>query len=278
MTPSLCFPDRKKSCFACCPPIRPAEYDHADHRNIIMRILRENSRSYSSSEIEIRSVTGFSCWALGYIDKDYRQVGCMLHPKLNNGKDLRYRIDYGSKCVRENCYEEGIFASLNNKQKYFWLSLTEGMDSFDYSSRKKNVLFRLLGWGNRLLTEVASNESGKYYSGNQFIKCYPFFNTELLPKGHSFLVNYIIEIKGVNLLKNVLFRTKYEDFSRGLVEQINRVFEPSNVDTFVHKLDIGREFSDFLRLVMSVKKATETEAGKLEDFVVEKLDIFCRNI
>ncbi len=37
--PTLCLPDTGKSCFACCPPIRPAGYEHVQHINIIKRIV-----------------------------------------------------------------------------------------------------------------------------------------------------------------------------------------------------------------------------------------------
>jgi hypothetical protein len=37
--PTLCLPDSGKSCFACCPSIRPAGYEHVQHLNIIKRIV-----------------------------------------------------------------------------------------------------------------------------------------------------------------------------------------------------------------------------------------------
>ena len=37
MTVSLCFPDEEKSCFACCPPIRAAGYEHIEYKNFINR-------------------------------------------------------------------------------------------------------------------------------------------------------------------------------------------------------------------------------------------------
>jgi molybdopterin-guanine dinucleotide biosynthesis protein A len=42
----LCAPDGDKTCFACCPPIRPAGYEHVDHRAAVARMLRENTLSF----------------------------------------------------------------------------------------------------------------------------------------------------------------------------------------------------------------------------------------
>lgn len=92
---TLCVPDARRSCFACCPPIRPAGYEHIQYRNMVMRMLRENTRDFAAGGGGL--ITGFSCWALGYLDEDFRQVGCLLHPARNHGQDLRYRVGYEEK-------------------------------------------------------------------------------------------------------------------------------------------------------------------------------------
>ena len=76
--PTLCFPDHEKTCFACCPPIRPAGYEHIRYKNIIRRMLRENNEDFLQTKMEIIPITGFSCWALGYLDKSHKLVGCLL--------------------------------------------------------------------------------------------------------------------------------------------------------------------------------------------------------
>lgn len=278
MPSSLCFPDTDKSCFACCPPIRPPGYVHADYKNIIKRILRENSAEYNPDKRDIKPVTGFSCWALGYIDAEYKRIGCLLHPQVNNGHDLRYRIDYGFKCSRESCPEEKIFSIMGKKQKYFWLNLTTGMDSFEYSNRKTNLLFKMLGWGNRLLAEICDNDDTKYYDKKQFLKSYPFFNTRLSPRGHSFPVNQLVKIKGPELLMSSKFKNKYENFSKMLTGKLKTNFKfPLNA-VFVHKLGINNEFSDYIRLTLGVSKAEITLVNKLHDFVLDELDSFCKKI
>ena len=113
--PSLCLPDKEKSCFACCPPIRPAGYEHVQYKNIVKKILIENTLSF---QLQKKSITGFSCWALGYIDKNFKQVGCLLHPEYI-GTDLRHLTGYGEKCKRETCLEAKIFLNLEYNTKIF---------------------------------------------------------------------------------------------------------------------------------------------------------------
>ena len=278
MPSTLCFPDSEKSCFACCPPIRPPEYTHADYENIIKRTIRENSKDYNPDEKDLKPITGFSCWALGYVDAEYKKIGCLLHPLVNNGRDMRYRIDYGVKCLRESCPEEKVFSMLAEREKHFWLSLTTGMDSFEYSNRNTNQLFKMLGWGNILLAEISDNDNGKYYSKKQFLRRYPFFNTRLLPKGHSCPVNYIIREKGVDLLANIDFKKKYENFSKMIQEKISLNFKLPHGGIFVHKLGINREFSDYIRLTLGIGKAEITFVNNLYDFVLNELDLFCKEI
>ena len=94
---TFCFPNQEKTCFACCPPIRPADYEHLEYKNIIERILRENTEGFRNRDEGIVQITGFSCWALGYIDGNHRLVGCLLHPAQNKGVDLRHRVGYEKK-------------------------------------------------------------------------------------------------------------------------------------------------------------------------------------
>ncbi len=276
MNPSLCFPDGEKSCFACCPPIRPSGYVHADHENIIKRMLRENTTEYDPGQRDIKPIQGFSCWALGYIDAEYKKIGCLLHPEVNNGRDLRYRIDYGAKCARESCQEAKVFSIIEEKQ--FWLNLTSGMNSFEYSNPKTNLIFRMLGWGNRILGEISGNDKKNYYNKKQFLKSYPFFDTGLSPRGHSFPLNQIIKVKGPEVFRSREFKNKYEIFSKLLEEKIKTNFALPAHGIFVHKLDIDSEFTDYLRLTLGLRKAEINLGDKLRDFIIYELDRFCKKV
>jgi hypothetical protein len=108
-----------KNLFRLLPPIRPVGYEHIRHKNIIERMLRENTLAFNKEDRGLSPITGFSCWALGYLDEEYRRIGCLLHPFQNDGVDLRYRVDYGSKCCRESCPESKTFSDLDPCAKEF---------------------------------------------------------------------------------------------------------------------------------------------------------------
>ena len=76
------------------------------------RDLKENSEDFDRQGKGIIPITGFSCWALGYLKDNHRLIGCMLHPFQNDGVDLRFRVDYGEKCSRESCEEQKVFSGL----------------------------------------------------------------------------------------------------------------------------------------------------------------------
>lgn len=141
---TLCYPDGKKSCFACCPPIRPQRYEHISFKTIIHRELVNNTLRFKNSIPSRRPITGYSCWAMAYIDDSFKIPGCLLHPYLNQGEDLRYLVDYGEKCKRESCIEYDLFSILSEKEKLFYIRMTDRMDFFTYSSRRLNPLFHLL--------------------------------------------------------------------------------------------------------------------------------------
>lgn len=278
MISSLCFPDRIKSCFACCPPIRPAGYDHFDHKNSIKRLLLENSSEYDPEDKDVRPVTGFSCWAMGYVDNEYRQPGCLLHPCQNRGHDLRYRIDYGTKCIREICYEARVFERLNEEQKKFWLTLAEGMDSFEYSSRKINILFKITGWGNKILGIIADRESDKISGKSPFLKAYPFFDSNIYPRGNAYLLTYLVNKRGVKALKKMKFMKSFKLFSRNLTASIKERFDMVTGPVHVHKMDMDPLFTDFLRLSLQLKKSEYSTVENILNYTDDQLKLFCRSI
>lgn len=213
---TLCSPDWEKSCFACCPPIRPAGYEHIQYKNILIRELRENTRRMSKTDLNTVPITGFSCWALGYLDERFRRIGCLLHPYQNQGSDLRFRIEYGEKCRRESCPESAIFAELTGDTKRFWLQLADGLDSFAYSSRKENPLFSLMAWGPFLLELIPKVESARHVGKMIFFEEYPFFSAVETPRAHAYPATCIIRESSAHLLKMPAFTEEFLRFSRSL--------------------------------------------------------------
>ena len=272
-TGTLCFPDGLKSCFACCPPIRPAGYEHATYRNIIKRILRENTGSFVKEDRATHPIRGFSCWGLGYLDKDCRLPGCLLHPSQNDGIDLRYRVDYGEKCRRESCPEAKTFAKLTPQVKAFWIHLADGFDSFSYSSRSTNILFRMMNWGEPLLHLIPATEGEGTFTGESFLKTYSFFTTSLPPRGHAYLLGRLIDEKKIHWLKSIAFKDAFERFSLDLLGNFSQCLPATPTSSLVHLLHLDRDFTDFVRLFLGITRIGNEEALDLKcriDAEVEK--------
>ena len=275
---TLCAPDQEKTCFACCPPIRPAGYEHIQHRNILKREFRENTLAFRRDDLEVVPITGFSCWALGYLDKDCRRIGCLLHPLQNEGVDLRFRVDYGEKCRRESCPESVVFSRLGRDAKRFWLHLADGLDSFAYSSRKENPLFTLMGWGKRLLELIAAVHGYRRYDREGFLGLYPFLQRTLAPRCHAYLVKHLFTEENVHCLKEPGFREEFLRFSGTLSSSIKEAFGETPGETAVHRLPLDRDFLDFLRLSVKITKINEEDALRLKALADEALEKFRRTL
>lgn len=260
------------------PPIRPVGYEHLSHKNIIRRILRENTRAYDREEKGIRPITGFSCWALGYLDGGAARVGCLLHPVQNQGKDLRHRVDYGDKCSRETCPEAKVFSRLKPEGRRFWLCLAEGQDAFSYSSRKENPLFHLLGWGPAVLGLIASVRTGRPPGRESFLRDYPFFTTPLAPKACAYLLKGLLDRDRLQVLENPQFRTDFEGFHRQVSESLAVEAGGEAADPPVHRQGLDPDFVQFLRLSLGMKRLSHHNALRLKERVDEALDDFRRSM
>ena len=100
---SLCQPDPSKSCGACC-----GLYNCEDHsRNTLEVLLQRRTSLFLSSGKDPElfqkaySVEKFpsnpklveaiyNCEFLGFLDAERKRVGCLLHPSVNQGEELRY--------------------------------------------------------------------------------------------------------------------------------------------------------------------------------------------
>jgi hypothetical protein len=271
---TLCAPDGQKSCFACCPPIRPPGYEHLQYTNEIKRVLRENTASLRREDKSLRPITGFSCWALGYLDGGFKRIGCLLHPFQNDGEDLRYRVDYGDKCARESCLEAGVFAHLSPEGRDFWIRLSEGLDSFSYSSRTLNPLFRILGWGSPVLDLVAAAEKERSLPGDSILETYPFFETTLAPRANAYPLRALIHSENLDLLKSPRFRDGFEELSHSLSKQLSSQVLSGSAAPYVHLLPMDPDFLDFVRLSGHIVRASEEEGTSLKAFVDHELAVF----
>jgi len=277
---SLCFPDGKKTCFACCPPIRPARYEHLQYEGIVKRMLRENTRAFTAGD-DVRPITGFSCWGLGYLDPACTLVGCLLHPARHHGKDLRFRIDFGEKCRREVCPEAGIFDRLDDRAKAFWLTLTRGLDSFSYSSRKINPLFRLLNWGPNILGLAAREGDGCLSDSCFLFDVFPFFATSLSPRASAYPAErLLLRSGGEALLRDPGAAGHLEKLQEKLILKLAGCARPQLPAgaPHVNLLHVERSFRDFLRLALDIQRMDESAALELKARADEEVESYAGDL
>jgi hypothetical protein len=104
----LCQPDGAKSCGACC-----GLYNWEDHsREALSSLLEKRTELFFSlgkrpdillyRRLSQDLLTGrelcetiHNCEYLGFVDTDRKRVGCLLHPALHRGVDLRVHSFYG---------------------------------------------------------------------------------------------------------------------------------------------------------------------------------------
>lgn len=242
-------------------------------------MLRENTAGYDPEERCVSPIVGFSCWALGYVDPKYRLVGCLLHPAQNRGEDLRYRVDYGEKCRRETCTEARIFLKAGLPARLFWLRLTEGLDSFAYSSRQANPLFRLLGWGPEILERIAREEEGEKFDSERFLQIYPFFTTGLAPKAAAYLLAGLVQHRGLSPLRDKAFASRFEEFLSRLAKTLRSASIGKSPYRATHRLGMDSQFLDFVRLFLGMRHVSEVEARQLKemaDVAVQRFGEECR--
>ncbi len=109
----LCQPDGEKSCGACC-----GLYNWKDHSRAALEKLLRNRTSPISPPVNPESPPQsapppgyvkllddiYNCEFLGFVDAGRKRVGCLLHPAVNGGKDLRDSSFYGVElCAGHFC-------------------------------------------------------------------------------------------------------------------------------------------------------------------------------
>ncbi len=113
----LCQPDDHKSCGACC-----GQFNWQDHtREAITEIIELQTKMFFAlkdfsdlsdykkrvnARIKNKKLfdTIYNCEFLGFIDKEHKKTGCMLHPAVTERPDLRNNCFYGAKiCESHFC-------------------------------------------------------------------------------------------------------------------------------------------------------------------------------
>jgi hypothetical protein len=187
-------------------------------------------------------------------------------------------VDYGNKCARETCPESKFFDALTMTEKTFWLQFVDGFDAFAYSSRKVNPLFNLMPWGRHLLRLIPRVEGDRHFTWASFLEAYPFFEAKALPRGHAYLINRLVHLENIHLLTSKRFKEAFEEFSDGLSVRLTREVTNRKKSSPVHRLNLDRDFLDFLRLSLSISKTTLNDAIALKEIVDEECEQFERGL
>lgn len=250
---SLCMPFYDTSCFRCCPPIRPAGYDHLDFVSSLKREFRENRDRMLSGKSFNKPVMGFWCWALGYLDPHLKTIGCLLHPARHEGVDLRSLTGYGAKCARELCYEARQFEKLADETKVFWLELVRGLNSFYFSSPRANPIFHLLRWGPAILELVRFWSERKSWSATEAVWHLGFLlRADLEPRAWRLAVE--IALEQVEDPEDMAWDEFFHAIQSSLKGISPAVFSRSGDEPYVHELDVSESLKDFVRFFFGISR------------------------
>ena len=269
---NLCAPNEEFSCFACCPPIRPAGYDHLDYRSSIARELSDNRALYLRDGPRFRPIVGFTCWALGFLDARGHTAGCLLHPCRNNGEDLRNLVDYGNKCRRESCLPARTFDLMPTDHRRFWLVLVDGFDSFRYSSPRENPLFRILLWGHEVLRHLQSEATLRSWGTRDLLANHPFLmDPGWNPRSHRYLFRLTLDMAadGSNSPED-LEKSCQNLWRRILALPLNQMTSPgADEEVLTHMLPMETDYLDFMRLALGWKRTSPAVARTLREMILD---------
>ncbi len=257
---TLCNPAPGLTCFGCCPPIRPARYDHLDYVNMLRREFSDNRRILREQGPRYRPIVGYSCWALGFVNETGTEVGCLLHPCRNGGRDLRGLIDYGNKCDRESCVPAKVFQSLPPDGQAYWLPLAEGLSPFLFSSARANPLFHLLHWGAGVLEPLRAHARAYDWTVTELVCRQPFLlDRNLEPKASRYLFRLALESvppagDGSRDLRGFYEKALPHLSTLANAESDAAAGPPSMDEMYTHLLPMKDDFLDFLRLYLGWRK------------------------
>lgn len=177
-------------------------------------MFSENRQAFLAGQVADRVQIGFSCPGLGFLDSTGSQVGCLLHPARNQGRDLREPTGYREKCARESCAQSRAHAALDDQPRAVLISLCEGMDPFNFSSRRANPLMRLLAFG----PEAAAAAAGLGPSNMEELAAWAWLQ-EADP-AHGWLLARLLEKQGSGIFNEPnlagLLNNKAQDLAKRL--------------------------------------------------------------
>lgn len=277
---SLCAPAREVTCFHCCPPIRPLTHDTVFIRESWLPVLRENTRRFEHNLDQPYPIDGRSCWALGFLDHRERYVGCLLHPARHASKDLRFLTGFGGKCRRESCLEARAFLGLTPEVTERCLACAPMDDSFLYSSRLHNPIFRLLAWEEDVVRAISEREETSLTRERLLRRYAPLFE-ELEPRMDGYWITCLVQQQQwwfLNPQGMDLYR-RFRDAVGVMLRQRwgkRGPWDHSHLP-MVHVHDIPLQLSRWLKFGVGIWRANRREINEIKPLIESELRKFLRS-
>jgi hypothetical protein len=229
----------------------------------LRREFAENRRRYLEEGPRHRPIVGYHCWALGFLDSQGFRIGCLLHPYQNQGRDLRSFIDYGNKCMRENCLPARMYAHLPPEGQRFWLPLVKGLNGFHYSSPRANPLFHLLLWGPEVLEALRTRAEERQWTSTELLHRHPFLlDTGCNPRSRRYLLRRLLELHSAPRCDSLSLDLQdccRDLWSRALLLQETQELQDSSSASdqmsYTHRLPLDADYLDFVRIGLGCGKA-----------------------
>jgi hypothetical protein len=214
-------------------------------------------------------IDGRTCWGLGFLDKDQRQVGCLLHPAVG-GLDLRHRTGFQAKCAREICPQGLIFLGLEEGVQRDLLALVRGQDSFQFSSPRLNPLWTLLKWGPPVLNRL-----------HPFLRpgepIYTYLASHPRPVARAYLLaGLLVRLEAGPDREKILeggFGGLLEKEAALIRDRVKPVMLPPLAGLpYVHRLGLDPLLADYIRLDLGIRRLTREKVAGIEAGLEQALD------
>lgn len=248
---TLCHPDAYKSCGACC-----GLYNYRDNsRAIVIERLRRRTECFSALRDdpdryrhEVAAFEGaklyetiYNCEFLGFVGTDHTRVGCLLHPDVNEGRDLREISFYGEELCRQHLCpshekltkaEKEVVIRLLDDWYLYGLCITDIDIIKSYLFHIQNVVgeeFDLTQLDARITLKHLMNE---FFSWKEH---WPFRRTEALRFGKYYFVEEEYHIAHIDYEGLGLDPSPYDDILLSLASEFRDRSEVCIAEEMVRK-------------------------------------------
>jgi hypothetical protein len=222
-----------------------------------------------------RPIDGRSCWALGFLDHHERSIGCLLHPCRNGGDDLRSLTGFGGKCAREACLEARVYLRLSASERKRCLTCASQDDSFLYSSRLQNPLFRLLAWEEDVVRGILAREGDLPLRKERLVGEYGRLFDELNPRVDGYWIMRLVRQWQWSFL-DAGGTERYRRFRRKMREMLLRRWGTraawDQVELpMVHLYRIPIQLSRWLKFDVGIWRTSEKEINEIMIIIESEL-------